>query len=124
TTSQIFDFGNLSTPARTYNYSYLTDSNYVSRYIRNRLSSVTVTAGGVTTPLNTSYYDNAGTNTCGSLQDQSGYVLHDDSNFGTSFTFRGNLTSSNSLGDVRCRAYGSAGNPYHAVDGAGTTADM
>jgi hypothetical protein len=34
-----YDFGNLSTPARTTNYTYLNTSAYTSRYILNRLTS-------------------------------------------------------------------------------------
>ena len=41
--SKAYDYGNLTTPARTYNFTYLTDSNYISRYIRNRVTQVTVT---------------------------------------------------------------------------------
>ena len=41
TQSQAFDYGNLSTPARTYNYFYLT--GYASQFIFNRLTSATVT---------------------------------------------------------------------------------
>lgn len=37
--------------ARTYNYSYFTDANYTSRYIRNRLTHATVTGGGAVTTL-------------------------------------------------------------------------
>ena len=47
---------NLTTPARTYNYTYLTDPNYLSRYIRNRLAQVTLTAGGTNTTLVTNTY--------------------------------------------------------------------
>jgi hypothetical protein len=36
TQSQVFNYGNLSTPARTYNNT-LTDTNYTSRDIYNRL---------------------------------------------------------------------------------------
>ena len=37
TSMQVYDYGNLSTPARTYTNTYLTASNYTSRYIYNRL---------------------------------------------------------------------------------------
>ena len=75
-------------------------------------ASATVTAGSTTT-LASNYYDNAGANSCGALQDQSGNYLHGDMNYGTTFTYRGNLTWSNNLGDVRCTAFGSTGVPYH-----------
>jgi hypothetical protein len=46
TQSLAFAYGNLTTPARTYNYTYVTDANYISRYIRNRLVTATVTPAG------------------------------------------------------------------------------
>ncbi len=52
-----FNFGNLTTPARTYNYSYLNSSNYTSRYIYNRLVSATVTDGTNTVTLASNTYD-------------------------------------------------------------------
>src|SRR3954470_20746467 len=52
-TSQIYDYGNTSTPSWTYNWTYLhqIDGNYTPRYIRNRVKTATVTAGGITTTL-------------------------------------------------------------------------
>ena len=44
TQSQAYDFGNLSTPARTYNFYYLGGANYP--HIFNRLTSATVTPSG------------------------------------------------------------------------------
>jgi hypothetical protein len=38
-----YNFGNLSTPARTYNYTYLNSSNYTSLGIYNPLTQATVT---------------------------------------------------------------------------------
>ena len=58
TQSQAFDYGNLNTPSRTYNYYYLTGSNYTSRNIYNRLTSATVTpAGGSTITVVTNSYE-------------------------------------------------------------------
>ncbi len=53
----VYDFGNFSTPARTYHNTYLTDSNYTSRYIFNRLTQSTVTAGTLSTTLSSISYD-------------------------------------------------------------------
>ena len=39
--SKVYDYG--LTLAKTYNYSYVTDSNYTSKYIFNRVSQVTLT---------------------------------------------------------------------------------
>ena len=35
--TRVYDYGNLAAPARTYSNVYLTDANYTSRYILNRL---------------------------------------------------------------------------------------
>ena len=52
-----YEYGNLSTPARTYNLTYLAGSNYTSRYIFNRRTGVSMTAGGQTTVRETVAYD-------------------------------------------------------------------
>jgi len=95
TQSQVFAYGNLSTAARTYNYTYLTDGNYTSRYIRNRVTQVTVTDAGGTT-------------------------VHDAS-YGTSLVYRGNPTSVVSLGDAKYVGYEISGVAYQWRDGAGHT---
>jgi hypothetical protein len=51
TDSAVYDYGNLSTPVKTYHYTYLTGANYAMRHIMNRVSQVTVTVGGTTTQL-------------------------------------------------------------------------
>ena len=59
TQSAVYDYGNLSTPAKSYAYTYLTDPNYTSRYILNRVAQVTMTpAGGSPVTLVTNTYDN------------------------------------------------------------------
>ena len=45
TQTNIFNYGNLTTAARTYNYTYVTGANYTSRYIFNRSLSSAVTNG-------------------------------------------------------------------------------
>ena len=62
---QNYDFGNLTTPARTYNYTYLNSSAYVNGYILNRMASSSVTIGSTTTPLTTITYDLYGTSSGG-----------------------------------------------------------
>src|SRR5260370_39198128 len=54
---KIYNFGNLSTPVRTYTNTYLTSSSYTSRYMFNRLRTSTVTDGTNTTTLSQVYYD-------------------------------------------------------------------
>jgi len=53
---QQFNYGNLTTPARTNNYSYSNDSNLVARYIRNRLTTASVTDGTNSPTLVTNLY--------------------------------------------------------------------
>jgi YD repeat-containing protein len=130
TQSAVYDYGNLTTPAKTYNFSYLHtgNSNYDSRYIRNRVSQVTVTpAGGGAITLVTNNYDDYSSSptACGGAVGmvlRSGAWLHDDTNFGTGFTYRGNVTSRVSLGGSATTRYESTGVPMCTVDGAGVTA--
>ena len=111
TQSQAFDYGNLTTPARTYNYTYLTDANYTSRYIRNRMTSVTL--NGATLATNT--YDGS------SLTPRTGLPYHDDTNYGASFTYRGNVTQTVSMGSTTSTTYESTGVAISWADGAGHT---
>jgi hypothetical protein len=78
TQTKIYNYGNLTTPARTFNNTYLNTSNYTSRYILNRLQTSTVSDGvHPTVTLMTNTYDvSAPTNVTGLRQ-------HDDANYGT-----------------------------------------
>ena len=82
TQTKLYDWGNLSSPARTYNHSYLTNSNYTSRYIFNRPTSSTVTGGGQTVTLVSNGYDS------GALTARTYLYEHDTANYGTSFVYR------------------------------------
>lgn len=57
TVSTVYDYGNQTAPLRTYNYTYLTGSSYISHYIRNRLTQATVTINNVTTTIASNAYD-------------------------------------------------------------------
>ena len=119
--SNVYNYGNLSTPARTYDYTYLMDSNYTSRYIRNRLRQVTVTAGANATTLISNTYDtNSG---CGALRDRTGIGMHDAA-YDVNFAYRGNPTLVVKLGTGHCSAYEITGVPYTATDGSGSTVDI
>ena len=111
-----YDYGNLTTPARTYNFQYLTDSNHVNRYIRNRLTSASVTGASGTVTLVTKTYE-------GTLQGSPSLSLH-DSTYDTSFTYRGNPASVNNLGDVRNYTYDIAGNVVSMSDGSGVSVSI
>ncbi len=69
TQQQVYDYGS-SAVSRTYNLTYLTDSNYTSRYIRNRMTYATVTANRVTSQLAAVAYD---TTVLGPLQSGVNY---------------------------------------------------
>ena len=108
-TSQVYDYGNLSSPARTYSFQYLTASPYAQRYIRNRVASSTVTASGATTTLTTNTYDGAG------VTDRTGLTVHDY----TPNLYRGNLTRSVTPGAIHNTAYDIGGLAVTGDDGQG-----
>ena len=111
TETRLYAYGNLTTPARTYTYTYLNNSNYSSRYIRNRLATASLTAGGTTTTLETNYYDMAYT------QDRTAY-LH-DSTYDSTFMYRGNINQRMGINGSTATYYESTGVPYWTVDPAG-----
>ncbi|PWU10677.1 MAG: hypothetical protein C5B51_03885, partial [Terriglobia bacterium] len=116
TQSTVYDYGNLNTPARTYNFSYLADTNYTSRFIRNRLTQATVTPyGGSALTLASNNYDE------GTLTLRTGTLLHDDANYTDSFHYRGNATTVNNFGDTRTFTYETTGVANQTTDGGGTT---
>lgn len=76
-----------ATPDRETDYGYLTDSSYVAKDIRDRLTSKAVkNAAGTQLSQTLTSYDG------GSLTSITGITHHDDANFGTANTIRGNLT--------------------------------
>ena len=52
-----YNYNNLTSAYRTYNYTYLSSSSYLARYIYNRLTSSTVTASGAPVTTATISYD-------------------------------------------------------------------
>jgi RHS repeat-associated protein len=116
---QVDDFGS-STVTRTYNFTYLTDTNYTSRYIRNRLTLATATSSSGTITLTSRSYDST---VCGALQDPPGApssIPFHDSTYSTSYTYRGNPTYVTNLGTSTCFAYQTTGVMYQAQNGVGT----
>ena len=96
--TQVYDYGNLATPARTYYNVYLTDANYTSRYIFNRLLTATVTSGGQTATLVQNVYDRYASDTCGGRESTpSSLFAHDAVNYGYTFSYRGNVNSFNGV---------------------------
>jgi len=93
TQMKIYGFGSLVTAAKTYTNYYLTDSNYTSRYIRNRVIQADVT-NGTETVSRTASYDTLGvtTPTWGA---PVGARQHDGANYSGIFTYRGNAAVTN-----------------------------
>jgi len=107
TQTKIYNYGNLTTPARTYTNTYLTGANYTSRYIFNRLASSTVTDGSVTTTLASNLFD--GGCPLASLTAMTNARQHDDANYGQSFFYRGNVTQTTTPAGVTCTMYNTGG---------------
>ena len=117
----VYDYPNASTLTRTYNYSYLANGNYTSRYIYNRLTSATVTpAGGGATTLVTNYYDGSSSTSCPAITASQATTMHDAA-YDQNFSYRGNVTQTVGLtsGNTSCYAYDSAGVAQETIDGMG-----
>jgi YD repeat-containing protein len=126
---KIYPYGNLSTPARTYEYTYLhvSNTNYAPRYIRNRVSEVYLTDGAnPRTRILWKRYDVSVGNAYylpqegpATLTQQNGTPLHDDANFGTSFQYRGNVAYVLDLASDSHLVYATTGVVTSATNGAG-----
>ena len=118
TQMQVYNYGNLSTPARTYTNTYVNTSAYTSLYILNRLLTSSVTDGTNTTTLASNTYD------CCTLTSASGMSEH-DSGYSTTFLTRGNVTTSVTPAGTRTLAYDIGGNLLtHNNNGLITTATV
>jgi YD repeat-containing protein len=103
TQTKLYEWNSLTTPARTYTNTYSTDSNYTSRYIRNRLLSSTLTSGSQTITLVTNTYDGS------TITDPGGMREHDAA-YSTGFLYRGNVTRRVDLVGTTTLAYDVGGN--------------
>jgi RHS repeat-associated protein len=90
TQTKLYDYGSLVTPARTYTHTYLGGTQYLSRYIRNRLVGTSVSDGTQTVSLVGYEYDKQVT-MGGSLPQPGGITAHDSANYGPTFGYRGNV---------------------------------
>jgi len=118
TESKVYDYGSLSTPARTYTNTYSTASAYYERYIYNRLLTSTVTDGSQTVTLVTNTYD---TYSGGALTNVSGLRQHDTANYYSTFTTRGNVTTQQTPGKTINHQYDITGTVASSNDGYGHT---
>ena len=126
TESREYDYGVVN--YRKYTMQYLTDANYTTRFIRNRLTSLSLSLnGGAATNLLTKGYDHAAFGSCGYQGGYGNYpllpnvTLHDDANYGLSFSFRGNVTGSTSSGTTVCQLVDYLGAVRSATGPFGTT---
>ena len=108
-----YNFG--SNYYRTYNYWYLTSSNYTSLYIFNRVTLATVTDGTNTVTLAANAYD-VGTFTGFT----GGTPLEWDSTYAGQ-SYRGDLTSSTTPGGTSTFHYDQAGNVTSTIANGFTT---
>src|SRR5262249_1813788 len=108
-------------------------ANYISRYIRNRLATATVTSSSGAITLAQNFYDGVlpppglgwpPNSKCGLYQDPGVAMALPDSASGASFAYRGNLKYSVALQGNRCTAYQITGIPYQTVDGAGNSVSI
>ena len=112
TQRRVFDFGIGSTPSSTatsiYRTTYVTDSNYTSRYMRGLvLWKDMQLAGGPWRDIVQNTYDNySGAN---SLVNRTGLREHDSANYGTGVTYRGNVTSAQTPAGAFTTRYDIAG---------------
>ena len=114
---QKYQFGNLTTPSRTYNYQYLNTSNYTSRYIYNRLTNASVTDGTNNASIAQNVYDS-------NFQYVPPFTTNPqewDTTYAT-LGYRGNLTSSTTPSGASLYAYDQAGNiAYAQINGVTTS---
>jgi RHS repeat-associated protein len=118
-TRNMYDYTNSATPIRKYTYTYLTDTNYTSRFIRNKMLTATVTdgSGANSVTLASNQYDSPNNllGQCGWGGNvptyTPGQVWH-DSAYDNNFIFRGNLTQQLTPSGKTCSAYDQFGNPY------------
>jgi YD repeat-containing protein len=130
TVSSIYGFGSgtspQTTPSRTYTTTYLNSTPYTTRNIWNRPTGTTVTNGSQTTTVGLAGYDDYGS-LCGqipnSLVNITGQRLHDPGNYGTSFFYRGNLSSRTTLAGSDCMRYDITG-AVRGTAGPGGAASM
>ncbi len=112
TQSKLYAYGNLSSPAKTYNNTYVTDTNYTSLHMYNRLLTSTVTDGnGNTLTLVSNTYDR------GTVTDAPGALWLDTPTSDPSFMYRGNVTSSTSFGHTVDTQYDVTGTVVYTDDG-------
>jgi YD repeat-containing protein len=128
-TTSTYDYGNLTTPVRSYSNTYLyqngtTGATYQGRYIYDRLATRTLTSAAPNVTLVQNAYDGGTLNTTATLPNEWDIV-----NYPASFIYRGNVTQANSPGKTTNTTYDYTGtvvsqndNNGHSVNVATSTA--
>ena len=118
--TKVYNYGDLSTPARTYNHTYLSGSDYTSRFIFNLVAASTVTpAGGAPVSILTNYYDTQ-TGACyPSWTHPANVTEWDPAYVGWAARFRGNVTLQQTASGSSCTVRDDTGAVIRKVDGAG-----
>ena len=115
---------------RTTNIAYLNGSSYISANILNRLTSVTVQDSGSNTVAQTLYcYDYSGGCGGSSFGSATGTPNHDDTNYPTTNTVRGDSTQvqrlvSGSTYLTTSTTYDMTGQPTSSTDSKGNTTTL
>jgi len=122
---KLYDFGLAEGDARVYMNQYLADTNWTSRYIRNRLTIATVTKGGTSIELARHTYDHQPRPGCGSTATLLGIpannqILHDLVTYSLQFQYRGNPTYVQQLSNTSCMTYDVTGTLRAKSDNSGT----
>ena len=114
TQAHVFDYGNLTTPARTYNTTFLTDPNYTGYYINNRplVATVTDASGNVVTLSDNRYDGNNSPQACVGGSQPTGPIYEWDSEYGRSSNpgDHGNVTNRFGPAGYTCYYYDETGN--------------
>ncbi|MCC7496339.1 MAG: hypothetical protein IT160_02100 [Bryobacterales bacterium] len=107
--TRLFGYGNNGSVAdRTYTTTYLSGAAHISRYIRNRPLTVSLSAGGQNYSLATYTYDTNGS------ANVTGIGQHASSEYGTSLLARGNVATVTTMTGTRTYIYDITGTVIQA----------
>ncbi len=107
TETKLYDYGNLTTPARTYTNTYLDSTEYTSKYIFNRLHTSTLSGGSQQVTLVHKQYDGTSPH----------YVHPRELDESVSWEHRGNATEITVNGIATSVSYYNTGAVYSASSG-------
>ena len=116
TLTRIYDYG-ATTPALTYTSTFLSDTNYTSRHIWNRLVSTQVSDGTQSSTLVNNTYDGFG-----SLVNLTP-LTHHDSAYSVAFRYRGNISAQTTPGKTTNLMQYITGDVFRVYDDQGHTVE-